>query len=237
MTMARRVAILRERAADWPKFATMDLPGDLGVLPVEVHRTAMERMAVAVGRASSVLTAGLDRSVPAERAALWLLALSSPVPRARRLGVLMATRAGVWDALEKDGVAVPDGPRSEVPLNYTDADALGFGGSIRFPVSDLPIALEVARTQNAVVVATDPAAADPLRAIIGDSPQLDEGKAPNVFMRAVPFVVGGTVAFVATGFGWFDDVEVGSYVFGYDELLDPIEAALRDVVAELVEES
>jgi hypothetical protein len=54
--------------------------------------------------------------------------------------------------------------------------------------------------------------------------------------RSVPLLVDRTLALVATGFGWVDDVEVGAYVLGYDELLDPVEAALRDVVAELVPE-
>jgi hypothetical protein len=228
--------ILRERATDWPKFATMDLPGGLGILPVEVHRSSTERTAAAVGRASRVLASGLARSVPADQAALWLLALSRPAPRGNRLGVLLATRAGVWNGLQKDGVALPGGPRSETPVQYTDADAMGFGGSIRFPMSDLAVALEVTRTENAVVVAADPAAADPLAAVLADPLELVEGKTPNMLKRAVPFVVDGTSAFVATGFGWFDDVEVGAYIFGYDELLDPVEAALRDVVAELVHE-
>jgi hypothetical protein len=228
--------ILRERAADWPKFATMDLPASLGVLPVEARRSSTEPTAAAVGRASTVLAGGLARSVPAERAALWLLALSRPAPRGNRLGVLLATRAGVWHGLEKDGVAVPGGPRSETPVHYPDADAMGFGGSIRFPVRDLAVALEVTRTQNAVVVAADPAAADPLATVLAGPIALVEGKTPNMVNRSVPFVVDRALAFVATGFGWFDDVEVGAYVLGYDELLDPVEAALREVVAELVPE-
>lgn len=226
--------IQRERAADWPKFATMDLPAGLGVLPVEARRSSTEATAAAVARASALLASGLVRSVPAGQAALWLLALSRPAPRGNRLGVLLATRAGVWHGFEKDGVAVPGGPRSEIPVHFPDADAMGFGGSIRFPVSDLAVALEVTRTENAVVVATDPAAADPLATVVSDPLALVEGKTPSMVNRSLPLVVDRTSAFVAAGFGWFDDVEVGAYVLGYDELLDPVEVALREVVAELV---
>ena len=87
-----------------------------------------------------------------------------------------------------------------------------------------------------MVVAAGPAAADPLATVLAGPLALVEGKTPNMVNRSVPFVVDRALAFVATAFGWFDDVEVGAYVLGYDELLDPVEAALREVVAELVPE-
>jgi hypothetical protein len=212
------------------------LPGDVGVLLVDAHRAVMEPMTAAVARASDLFTSALARSVPAGQSDLWLLALGNPVRRSQRLGTLLATRAGLWNGLEKNGAVLPGGSRSEISLDYADGDAWGFVGSIRFPLGDLPAAIELTRTHNAMVVATEPAAAEPVSTLVADCPQLVDGRTPRILFRTVSLVDDGTWPLAARGFGAFDDVSVGAEMFGHAQHLDPVEAALRDLVAEHVGE-
>jgi hypothetical protein len=223
-------AILRERAAEWPLFAAADLPDEIGVLTVQVERPGSERPDSAVARVSRLLEVGLIGSASVVRYDLWLLALGSTVPRARRRGVLLATRAGLWGGLEIGGIAVPAGPRSEMEIDYPEISALGFAGGVRFGPDELAVGIEVTRTRNAVCVGIE-SGSDPMATFFASSLQLVDGKPPTVLSRAVGLVADGTCTLAARGFVGFDHLSAGVDVFAHVDLLDELEAVLREVIS------
>lgn len=236
---AERVTIRRNQPIDWPTFAEANLPDDVGLLAVENRRWSWEDMVVAVGTASDVLRAALARTDVVDRVALWLLAVGRPVPTPRTpLRRYLFERApGFWIGRETDArspVVLPRGERSEVRVDWAE-ETVGFGGSIRFALDELPVALEAARrssTYHAVVVATGPDDADPLPMLLPPSPPPNVRVPFPLFDWAIPRVADRTFPFAVRAWGAFDDVEVGPDLAGRTELLDPLEAALRAVLAE-----
>jgi hypothetical protein len=155
---------------------------------------------------------------------LWLVALGRPVPRSSRVAIHHAERDALWKALERSGVELPDGPRSESDI-APSSDVLQFGGYIELAsVGDLRVALEVTRRENAVIFGRSGDHDEPdwmnflasLRPLPRDSTAL---------LRASIHQVGGEF-FVARSFGRFDDGKVGAEVFAGSEVLNILELAL-----------
>lgn len=224
------VAVLRERAAGLPVFATANLPDTIEMLTVQVTRPVMEDMHIALARASRFLGAGLVGSGLADRFLFLMLATDSTFTRTRRLAVLFARRSGLWGDCDQDGVVLPAGPRSEVEFDYPDSALSAFGGVVELSAGALPAALEITRTRNAVCLASDPGV-DPAPMFFGGSLALVDGRPPRLFTKGVRLVADGVCAMAFHGFGAFDDREVGVDVFAHVELLDGLEAAVRDEIA------
>ena len=119
-----RLSVHRSQPIDWPLFAGLNLPDDVGVLFVENRRQALERMTAAVNTASSGLRAAVARSSVTDRLGLWLVMLGRPSEAKTRRQVLLMRRAGLWGGLETDEYERADLPDGTVPRLYLSAAAL-----------------------------------------------------------------------------------------------------------------
>ncbi|MFY1633362.1 hypothetical protein ACN27F_08785 [Solwaraspora sp. WMMB335] len=215
----RRQVVRRERARDWPIFGGLALPDDLGVLSVDLHRSSQETVDAVVADASSIFHSALVSTMPSDQHQLWLLAFGQPVKGSSRVAAYLAERDRLWIAMQKRGVGVPGGRRSEIKVEYEDG-SLGFGGSIRINAVDLPVALEVTRRENAVCLGVDTQASDPLVSLTPSSISAST-QTPTLLSVAVKRFA--SYVFVARGFGQFDDAAVGVEVIASNEFLDTLE--------------
>jgi hypothetical protein len=215
----RRQLVRRERARDWPIFNSLALPADVGVLSVELIRPPQETADAVVADASAILRSALVLAMPSGQYQLWLLALGRPVKVSNRVTAYHAERDRLWTAMQKRGVGLPRGRRSEIKVEYEDG-LLGFGGSIRIDAVDLPASLEVTRRENAVCLGTDAHASDPLSGL-SPSSRLASAQAPTLLSAAVGRLA--SYLFVARGFGQFDDAAVGVELIAPNEFLDTLE--------------
>lgn len=215
----RRQVVRREHARDWPIFGSLTLPDDVGVLSVELNRPSQETVDAVVADASSILRSALVWAMASGQHQLWLLAFGQPVKGSSRVAAYHAERDRLWTAMQKRGVGVPGGRRSEIKVEYEDG-SLGFGGSIRIDAVDLPVALEVTRRENAVCLGTNAQSSDPL---VGLSlPSISASiQTPTLLSVAVGRLA--SYVFVARGFGQFDDAAVGVEVIASNEFLDTLE--------------
>jgi hypothetical protein len=227
---ASRVTIHREDPKEWPKFAgRRDVPLGLRVVSIEVRRLAEEPIQLALTTAATVLVAALCERLLRDRNALTLVALERPRLKPNRLAMYYASRYKLWTALERDGFALPEGPRIEEMVVST-ADAIQFAGAITFPLEQLPVALEVARSLHAVCLGVlDGSSRVEWRELVtlartmeGDTPLLEAALA-----RA------GDGIFAARAFGEFDDIVVGVDIFSAGEALRVLEGASRSVASAL----
>ena len=233
-----RTVLHRYQPVDWPTLVALNLPDDVGLLSVENRRLVWEDMPVAVHAASELLRDAIALSGVAEGLSLWLVAVSrpQPVPDTPLRRAFFARRPGFWTGLEtaeRQPVVLPDGDRTEVRTDWGE-ETVGFAATIRFGLDALPVALEVVRrliADQAVVVASEVADADPLSSLLPPSPLPHKvgGVAP-LFARAVAGVADRTFPFVARAYGMFDDVDVGPDLIARTPLLDRAEAALRSVL-------
>jgi hypothetical protein len=99
--------------------------------------------------AATVLADGMGQVSAVERRTLWLLALGRTTLRSNRIASHVAKRDGLWGALEKAVVVLPNGQRVEFQIAGSE-DVVRFGGVIELTVPELSLALEVTRCQNAV---------------------------------------------------------------------------------------
>lgn len=225
-----RITVLRERAVDQPIFATTGLPDTIDMLTVQVRRGPSEDLGDAVAVASATLEQGLIGSEFFDRYRFRMLVTGSTFTRERRLTVLLARRSSLWERMERDGAALPAGPRSEVEFDYPESTLFGFGGVVELPAGAVPAAVEITRTGNAVCLAGDPGV-DPAPLLFGGSLALVDGRPPRLVTAGVRLVGDGTCAMAVRGFGAFDDRDVGVDVFADAGLLDALEPALRAAVA------
>lgn len=215
----RRQVVRRERARDWPIFGSLALPDDVGVLSVELNRPSQETVDAVVAGASSILRSALVSAMPSGQHQLWLLAFGQPVKGPGRVAAYHAERDRLWGAMQKRGVGVPGGRRSEIKVEYEDG-SLGFRGSIRIDAVDLPVALEVTRRENAVCLGVDAQAPAPLVSLSPSSTSTS-AQTPTLLSAAVERLA--SYVFVARGFGQFDDAAVGVEVIASNEFLDTLE--------------
>lgn len=157
--------------------------------------------------------------MPSGQHQLWLLAFGQPVKGLSRVAAYHVERDRLWIAMQKRGVGVPGGRRSEIKFEYEDG-SLGFGGSIRVDAVDLPVALEVTWRENAVCLGTDAQASDPLASL---SPSLISASTQTSTLLSVAVGRLASYVFVARAFGQFGDAAVGVEVIASNEFLDTLE--------------
>jgi hypothetical protein len=189
-----------------------------------MNRSPQEKIDEVVKEASGNLQGALTRSSVAEQCRLWLLVAGRPVRSADKIAAFRAARLGLWGALEKSGLAIPNGPRSEIEVSY-EGGSEGLWGSVQVPLGDLSLALEITRRENAICLAADMLVHDPLASVIAIQSQLAVDKASSLLLLAVRML--DDVAFAARGFGEFDDTAVGVEVFAVDVILDMLETSLE----------
>ena len=222
--ITRPYELTRAIAREWPIFAEDDLSGSAQILSIEVHRRVDESVAAAVEDAASLLVSALGASLRGRDIRTWLVALGEPISRQNRLAVSHAERDLLWMAQENSGIKLPSGHRKESQISPSPT-SLQFGGSIELTsIDDLPVALEVTRLKNAMVLCGSGSNAerdltDLLETLI--VPAADSKMLLRASVRQV-----GNGRFAARSFGLFDDVEVGVEVFAEGEILNGIEHAL-----------
>jgi hypothetical protein len=207
----RRIVVRREVARDWPIFADdSEVPAAVGVTSVEVRRRVDESVASAAVVSATALGAapelpGRDAAArPGKNLAGGSGEADSP---SSRIAVYLAKRDKLWAALEKAGVALPDGSRTETEITHSD-DVLRFGGAIELTSTELPMALEVTRCENAVCVGRiDGTAGIDWERFLSSSDTFSED--PVGLLRLVLHQVSGGM-FADRSFGQFDDAVVTS---------------------------
>ncbi len=217
--MTTSQTIRRERARDWPIFDGRELPNDIDVLTVQLRRRSMESIELVVAQASEMLRLALANSTSPGNS-FWLAAWGNPVDPRNKVGAYLARRDGLWAAVEKTGIVLPEGPRNEAEVNYDDG-SFGFGGSINFALNEIPVALELTRRKNAICLATEDVITDP----IGNSKVASFSSADYrlpILIRAAAGEFGEWV-FLARSFGKFDDSTVGAEIFAKSEFIDGVE--------------
>lgn len=217
---ARRPRIRLERACDWPLFSDLALAPDVDVLSVEVSRPTQDTIPVAVADASAILRAALDPATTPCQYKLWLVVHARPVKPYNRVGAYHARRDRLWGALQKCGLTVPEGHRTEVAIDC-GTDLTGYAGSIAIDVIDLPVALEVTRRENAVCLGTDATSPDPITSLIPSPSTLISTRRSTLLSMSVARIP--DYLFVARAFGEFDDAVVGVDVIAQN----PFVTALR----------
>ena len=220
----RRIVVRREVARDWPIFADdSEVPAAVGVASVEVRRGVDESVASAAVVSATALGAALGEMLPPDQGKIWLVALGRPTLRSSRLAVYLAERDKLWAALEKAGVALPDGSRTETEITHSD-DVLRFGGAIELTSTEFPMALEVTRCENAVCVGRiDGTAGFDWERFLSSSDTLSEDCG---LLRLVLHQVSGGM-FAVRSFGQFDDAVVTSEAFAENDLLNRLESILE----------
>lgn len=220
-----RIVIRRDVVREWPIFATeSEVPVAVGVTSVEIRRQGNESVASAAVSAATALAGGMGQMLAVEQGTLWLLALGRPILRSNRIAAHSAKRDRLWGALEKTGVVLPNGRRTEFQIGRSD-DVVQFGGVVELTVTGLPLALEVTRCQNAICMGS---AGQPLQmgwdGFLSSLDPLPEDS--TAFLRAALRQVSRST-FVARSYGQFDDVVVTSEVFAEDDILNPLSAILE----------
>lgn len=219
-----RITFRREVARDWPILAgDSDVPAAVGVASVGVRRRADESVASAAVVAATTLGAALGEIMPPEQGKLWLLALGQPTSRTNRVAAYHAERDKLWAALEKPGVALPRGSRTEFEVAYSD-DVLRFGGVIEFMTAEFSVALEVTRRENAVCVGRiNMLGGFDWERFVSSLDSLPKDSV--VLLRAVVRQIADGL-FVARSFGQFDDALVISEVFAENDTINRLEAII-----------
>ncbi|NJC69863.1 hypothetical protein HC031_09045 [Planosporangium thailandense] len=190
---------------------------------VDVRRQADESIGSAAAAAAAILGDALSEIMRPDQGKLSLVALGQPLTRPNRVTAYNAERDKLWAAFEKAGVVLPHGNSAEVGVTHSD-DVRQFGGVIEFAMTDLSVALEVTRRENAVCIGRIGEPDDfgwerfllSLEPIPKDSVEL--------LRAAVRQIAGGL--FVVRSFGQFDDVLVGAEVFAENSVIDQLEAVL-----------
>jgi hypothetical protein len=220
--ITNRLAFRREIAREWPIFAgDSEISNTVGVASLDVRRRADESIASAVAVTATALGATVGEIMAPGQGKLRLLALGQPFSRSNRVAAYNAEKDKLWAALEKSGVALPRGSRTEVEVTRSD-DVLQFGGFIEVAASELAVALEVTRRDNAICVGqiSEPGSYGWKRLLssLGTLPK----DSAALLLAAVRQIAKGL--FVARSFGEFDDVLVGSEVFAENDIIDRLEA-------------
>jgi hypothetical protein len=219
-----RVTIHREEVVrDWPIFVgDSDIPASVGVISVEVQRRVDESVTAATMMAAATLAAAVSEMLPLRQGRLWLVALGRPTLRSSRVAAYNTDRDKLWSALEKSGVTLPSGVRTESQIAHSD-DILQFWGAIEFPAPELPVALEVTRHENAICV--------------GQTSQSNDANWER-FISSVPLPQDSTMLlhgvlrqmsgglFAARSFGQFDDTLVAAEIFAEDDILNRLQSIL-----------
>jgi hypothetical protein len=223
----RRQTIRRERAREWPIFEGRELPSGVDILSIEINRGSREEIELVVAHASAILGLALARSILPDQHKLWLIAWGEAVDPTNKVASYHAARDRLWTAIERTGITVPKGLRSEIRIDFDDG-SFCFAGSVNFAISELPAALELTRRANTVGLATEVLAPDPIR-YAKPSPFTPSDARPPMFVRAASGELGNWI-FLARGFGQFDDAAVGVEILANSEFLNIMEPKL--VIAE-----
>jgi len=199
----------------------------VGVASVEVRRRIDESIDSAAVVAATTLGRAVDELLSPEQTTLWLVALGRPTPRSNRIAAYKAERDGLWTALEKSGVELPDGSRAESSIARSD-DVLWFGGAIEVTAAELPVALEVTRRENAVCIGNSEVVGGVVwQGLLAGCDPLPENSVG--LLRVVLHEISGGL-FAARSFGQFDDPVVISEVFAEDKVLNRLASALERAV-------
>jgi hypothetical protein len=220
-----RITFRREAVREWPILAgDSNIPDTVDVSSVEVRRQADESVASAAALAATTLGTALSEIMDPDQGRLWLVTLGQPLTRPSRVAAYNAERDKLWAALEKSGVALPRGSRAEVAMAQSD-DVLQFGGVIEFKTTELSVALQVTRRENAVCVGQirEPDGFGWERFLSSLEPSPEDSAA--LLRAAIRQIDSGL--FVARSFGQFDDAVVGSEVFAENDVIDQLEAFWR----------
>ncbi|MFI0791491.1 hypothetical protein ACH4OY_02120 [Micromonospora rubida] len=222
-----RIAFRREVASEWAIFNDdAGISSRFGVATVVVRRRADELISSAVGMTAAALGKALGQIADPEQGRMRLVALGRPLARSSRVAAHNADRDKLWSALEKSGIVLPRGSRTEAEMTHCE-DVLQFSGVIEFAATELPVALEVTRRADAFCLGQ-----------IRDSdglgwenflPSLELlPKDPAAFLRAAVRQIADGL-FVARSFGQFDDALVGSEVFAENDVVDRLQAIMMPV--------
>jgi hypothetical protein len=215
----RRVSVRRERVGGWPIFRGLDLPNDLAVISVEVTRFLNQTIGEAVEDASALLGSSLAALGLAEQHGLWLVAAGAPIKRTDKVAAYRASRGKIWGVIERQGISIPAGSRSDLEIPLPD-DSFILAGSVELELGELQTALRVTRLADAVCLATR-SLTDPLPYLVpGLTQRVGAGESRMMVTLAQLYE---NWIFAARAFGQFDDPSVGVDIFAPDSFLDILE--------------
>jgi hypothetical protein len=191
----------------------------MAAMCVEITRSINQTIDHAVGDASALLGSSLAALGLAEQHKLWLVVTGAPIKRTDRVAAYRANREKIWGVLERQGISIPPGSRSDLEIPLPD-NSFGLIGSVELDLDDLQAALNVTRLADAVCLATH-SLTDPLPSLV---PGITQCVGPGESKLLVTLVqLHANWTFAARAFGQFDDYSVGVDVFASDSFLDVLE--------------
>ncbi len=209
--------LTRERAAEWPLFGGIDLPG-VEVLSVVARRAGGEPLAAATARAGRVVRDALRAAPGTVEPAITVLVAGHDQRLDQRVATLFYRRRKVWQDLEEAGLTLPAGTRTEQEVTR-EPGTIRFVGAIHTELSQLVAALEVTRTRHALCLA-GPWSDTTFWELASAS-----DRASALLRTCVATLARETLVLRASG--GFDDREASADVFTGPDRADALEAALR----------
>jgi hypothetical protein len=191
----------------------------MAAISVEITRSLNQTIDHAIGDASAIFGASLAALGIGEQHKLWLVVTGAPIKRTDRVAAYRANREKIWGVLERQGISIPPGSRSDLKIPLPD-DSFSLIGSVELELGDLRAALGVTRLADAVLLATH-SLTDPLPSLVPRLAQCVGAGEPKLLITLVQLHANWT--FAARAFGHFDDSSVGVDVFASDSFLDTLE--------------
>jgi hypothetical protein len=200
MTTESRCVVSREDATSWPLFDSLGA-GQIGAVSAVCLRSVDEAFSSAVQRASDCLRPLFTEIQGELQLALFAKPISWPQPT--RSSRLIAIKAGCWNGIATRR-SLPSGHREEFLFPEAPTPAIG---RIIFPLRELALALEVVRTERAIVCLARP---EVLETLLGRLVPVQSSL--EMLRESVALSADGAVTLRGTG--EFDDREVCTEALG-----------------------
>jgi hypothetical protein len=209
MTTDNHIAIKYERVRDWTIFKDdEEISPDIRVVSLEVRSTHEQSITSAVAVTADVLFG--HHSPPISL--IQLIVIGPIVPATHKVAAYNANKLRLWGALERDGIDLPDGDRSEFPIGDLDNEVRYAGQIDLTPTADsLNQALEFTRSRMAVCIGrVEDAPPFPATELLTGHLQPHDNQESLLRLCLHHLSAGQTVI---RSFGSFDDHTVGTDVF------------------------
>jgi hypothetical protein len=216
-----RVRVEQEEPSTWPAFEGVGLR-DTGLVSVIARREVDQTLDDATTAAAALMgLALLDVMEPHSAAVLFAAQTHRPV---NRVGRVRAMRDRLWASLERDGLVVPRGVRTEWEVPPSD-DELSYVGCVESELADVSALVALTRMVPAVCLVR--ADGSPMSSV-DMNPLVDARESTaSLFVAAEAHrsVLGHTLA--VRCHGAFDDVDVACDAVGHAPAIAALTAALH----------